>query len=277
MASEFAIAAKVQNIEFVRLFNEQFDALRALLNVVQPARMAAGSTLNVYASSGTLVTTQVNPGAEITISEYATEPTPVTLGIEKFRKQTPIEDIMSMGYELAAANTDRALVSDIEKRFRASAVAELSHGSGTATGANFQAAAANAWGKLATAMDGEGATSVFFCNPLTAAAYLGSATILMQEAFGLTYVANFLGMGTLVIDANVPNNTIYATAQENLLFAYADVQSAKGFEFYTDAEGIIGVTHDANVTHAALETVAVGGIKLVPAYLDRVIVATVSA
>lgn len=278
MASEYAIAAKVQDVEFVRLFNEQFAALRQLLNVVTPAKMAAGSTLKVYKSSGTLNTTQVNPCAEITVSAYSTTATPYPLDTAKFRKQTSIEDILSMGYEAAAANSDRALISDIEKRVRSILIGGLAMmGTGTATGTNFQQCAANAWGELNVVMDGEGATPVFFCSPLDAADYLGSASVTMQTAFGLSYIENFLGLGTLVVDANVPQGKVLATAQENILFAYADMATAQGFEFYGDAEGIIGVSHDANITHAALETVAICGIAVVPAFLDRVIVGTIGS
>lgn len=274
MSTDIVVAAKVQNVEFVRLFGEQFAQLRKLLNVVQPAKLAAGQSLTVYGSAGTLETTQVNPCAEITVSDYGTTGTPVVLGISKFRKQTSLEDIMTMGYEISAGNTDRSLISDIEKEIRFAMIDALADGTGTATGKNFQEACANAWGELNMAVDGEGATPVFFASPLDAAVYLGSASITMQTAFGLSYIENFLGLGTLIVDANVEPGKIYATSQENLLFAYADASTADGFDFYTDAEGIIGVSHDANITHAAVETVAVFGCLLVPAVLDRVIIAT---
>lgn len=277
MASEYALAAKVQDVEFVRLFNEQFAALRQLLNVVTPAKMAAGSTINVYKSSGTLTTGNVNPCAEIPVSDYATDAQALQLGVMKFRKQTSIEDILSMGYEPAAANSDRAMISDIEKNIRAATMAILGSGTGTATGADFQKACANSWGALNVAMNGEGATPVFFANPTDAAAYLGSAQVTMQTAFGLSYIENFLGLGTLVVDAGVTAGKVLATAQENILFAYADMATAQGFEFYGDAEGIIGVSHEANITHGALETVAIAGIAIAPAFLDRVIVGTIGA
>ena len=277
-ASEIVVAAKVQNVEFVRMFNEDFAALRQMLNACQPAKMAAGQTITMYDSTGTLQTAAINPCAEITVSNYATTGTPVTLGIGKFRKQTSLEDIMSMGYELAAGNTDRALISDIEKTIRNSFVNLLAmQGTGTAAGADFQKACANAWGELNVAVDGEGATPVFFANPLDAAAYLGSAQVTMQTAFGLSYIENFLGLGTLIVDANVTQGNIIATSHENILYAYVDAATAEGFDFYTDAEGIVGVTHDANVTHAALETVAVFGMMLVPAVKSRVIIATIGS
>lgn len=277
MPSKYALAAKVQDVEFIRMFNEEFAALRKLLGVVTPAKMAAGSTINVYKSSGTLSTAHVNPCAEIPVSNYVTDADTLVLGVMKVRKQTSIEDILSMGYEPAAANTDRALISDIEKTVRAATMAVLGDGTGTATGANFQSCAANCWGALNTAMNGEGATPVFFANPVDAAAYLGTASVTMQTAFGLSYIENFLGLGTLVIDASVPAGKILGTAQENILFAYADMATAQGFEFYGDVEGIIGVSHNANITHGALETVAIGGFTVAPMFLDRVIVGTIGA
>lgn len=278
MSTDIVVAAKVQNVEFVRLFNEQFMELRQLLNVVQPAKLAAGQALYTYDSYGTLNNTQVQPCKEINVSSYGTDATPVIMVPVKYRKQTSLEDIMSMGYEIAAGNTDRAIITDLEKLVCNATVNALAQtGTGTAQGDDFQKACANAWGELNVAVEGEGATPVFFANPLDAAAYLGSAQISMQTAFGLSYIENFLGLGTLIISAFVPQGKVIATAQENLLFAYLDASTADGFDFYTDAEGVIGVAHDANITHAALETVVVFGVNIVPAIKDRVIVGTIGS
>lgn len=278
MATESAQAAIVRDVEFIRLFNEDFSGLRSILNVVEPAKMAAGSNLHIYKSSGTLVTTQVAENAEITVSSYPVTASTVELAIKKYRKQTSIEKIMTMGFDPAVATSDHALIGDIEKQVRADMfTAMTATGTTAATGTTFQAAAANAWAALGNKMDGEGATPVFFCNPTTAAGYLGSAAISLQTAFGMSYIENFLGMGTLIIDANVANSKIIATAQENLVMGYADVSTAEGFEFYTDAQGLVGVYHDPAYKNASLETVAVSAIKLVPAFIDRVIVATISA
>jgi LPXTG-motif cell wall-anchored protein len=48
-------------------------------------------------------------------------------------------------------------------------------------------------------------------NPLDVADYLATANITLQTAFGMTYVENFLGLGTVIFNSSVPKGKVYAT------------------------------------------------------------------
>ena len=65
-----------------------------------------------------------------------------------------------------------------------------------------------------------------FMNPLDVADYLTKAQITLQTAFGMTYVENFLGLGTVIFDSKVPKGTIYATAKDNIVLYYIPVNGA---------------------------------------------------
>ena len=116
----------------------------------------------------------------------------------------------------------------------------------------------------------------YFLNPLDVADYLGNAQVTMQTAFGLSYITNFLGMGTLIVLPGLTNAKVYATAQENLVIASADVQGI-GAGFVTDESGIVAVKHAPKDENAAMQIVVIGGAAVVPEFLSHIIVATISA
>ena len=62
--------------------------------------------------------------------------------------------------------------------------------------------------------------AVYFMNPLDVADYLATANITLQTAFGMTYVENFLGLGTVIFNSSVPKGKIYATAKDNIVLYY---------------------------------------------------------
>lgn len=274
-----SIADKIlaQNISMGVQYVADLHNLMAVLGVSDVTKVANGTAVNIYKTGGTLNTTQVAAGAEINASAYGVgSPTAVTVTFEKYRKITPIEDIATYGYELAAERTDRAMLTDIQKRFRGTIYTGLATGTGTATGTGFQAAVANAWAALDTAFEDEAMTGVYFANPLDVAGYLGAANITMQTAYGMSYIQNFMGLGNVIVDSNVTSGKIYATAAENLGIFAADVAGIEGLDLTTDESGIFAVHHGAKYDHGALETVVYAGVKVLPTFADRVIKATIS-
>ena len=112
--------------------------------------------------------------------------------------------------------------------------------------------------------------------------YLGKANITVQTAFGLNYIENFLGLGTVILTGAISQGTFYATAAENIVAYYINVNEANGlgdaFDFTTDAEtGMIGIHEDGNYQRMQEETVAISGITLFAERLDGVIVGTISS
>lgn len=253
----------------IDLVNELHNSYRALAEILGISRMDAvpeGNTINVYKSSvkGN-IPAQVAEGVEIGLTETQRVATPITMTLKKFRKLTTAEAIQKSGRENAIYDTDRALIRAVRAGVKADFNTFLATGTGTATaGATLQAACANLWAAIQNGFEDievEGQT-VFFVNPLDAAEYLGSAAITMQEAFGLQYVKNFLGMGTLILSNKIAKGAPVATVSDNLKGAYiaADGElSVFGYSF--DDTGLIGVNHSVASDRVSIDTNAISGVK----------------
>lgn len=269
--------AKVQDIEFVRKFNGGIGKLLEVMGKTSTIVLPNGSVLKVYKTTGTLNTDQVGEGEEINLSKYKTELVDtIELEFDKFRKQTTVEAIAKKGYRQAVTETDAKMVLDIQKGIRKDIFTFLATGTGSATGTTFQRALANAWGQLSVAFEDDAATPIYFVNPLDIAAYLGNAAVTMQTAFGFSYIENFLGLGTVVVISDVPQETVYATAKENINVVSCDCGSIEGFDFYGDQTGLIGVAHETTYKNGSLDTVAISGVKLYAECIDRVVKSTIA-
>ena len=273
-------AAFAQSVDFANTFGAGISGLQKILQIARMVPVASGSTLKTYKSSVTLDNTVIAPGDIIPLSLVKQEPgDPITLSWDKKRKAVPAEDIQTYGLERAVANSDDLFIRELQKKVRTGFFTMLATGTGTATGEGLQAAAAKAWAGVYTAFEDDGAAVIGFLNTEDVADYLGSAQITTQTAFGMQYVENFLGFRVAMISALVPAGTIYATAAENLVIAFADMAGsdvAKTFGMYVDETGLIGVTHDVNKERLTAETITASALVLFPERLNGVIKSTIT-
>jgi hypothetical protein len=117
-------------------------------------------------------------------------------------------------------------------------------------------------------------------NPLDVADYLAEAEITLQTAFGLTYIENFLGLGTVIMNSSVPQEKIYATAKENLVLYYIPVNGAdlgEAFAFTSDTTGYIGIHEEPDYTNMTAADTVVNGMTLFAERLDGIIVGTIGS
>lgn len=266
--------------EFVDNFTGSIKSLRNVLGVSRMIAKQAGSMLKVYKVTGTLQNGEVAEGDTIPLSKYSTTAEPVgEIILKKWRKATSAEAIIEKGYDQAVVATTDKMLSDVQKVIRGDFFAFMATGTGTASGATFQAALANAWGQLQVLFEDESIESVFFMNPLDVAEYLGAANITMQTAFGMTYVENFLGLGTVLMSSNVPRGKIYATAKENLVLYYVPANDAdlnEAFSFTSDETGLIGIHEAPDYTNMTASDTVINGMKLLAEQLDGVVVASIT-
>lgn len=268
--------AGAASIDFAASYATDYTNLKQVLNAANWQVLPVGTALQTRAVSATLQDGNVTEAAEITASTFARVTSLTALTYKKYRALVGFETIQTAGLP-AVAHEDAVLRAKIQGDLKGIFATALTQtGTGTATGTDFQKACANAWAALNTVRDGYASTPVFFCSPTTAAGYLGSAAITMQTAFGLSYITNFLGMGTLIVLPGLTNAKVYATAQENLVIASADVQGI-GAGFTTDESGIVAVKHAPKDENAAMQIVVLGGAAVVPEFLSHIIVATISA
>jgi len=253
------------------------------LGVTRKIAVQAGTALKVLKVTGTLGSGVVPEGEIIPLSQYSTTWTSVAEAtLNKWRKATTAEAILKGGYDQAVNETNKKMILDIQKGIRTQFVTMLATGIGTATGTGLQAALANAWGKAQILFEDDAVQMVYFVNPLDVADYLGTANITVQTAFGMNYVENFMGLGTVIMTGAITQGTFYATAKENIVCYYINVNEANGigeaFDFTTDPEtGFVGIHEDGNYTRMQEETVAISGITFFAERLDGVIKGTITA
>lgn len=277
--------AKVREVDFVNQFTHtNLDKLIEVLGVTRQIPMMEGTTMYVYTTTGTLHSGAVAEGDTIPLSQYKTEKKAVgEITLKKWRKGVTAEAIQKSGRDAAIAATDEALLRDVQKGIRTDLFEFLNGeitGSTTATGAGIQAAFADAWGKLQVKFEDDTASAVYFVNPEDVATYLGTANITVQTVFGMNYIENFLGLGTVIMNSNITKGTFIATAKENIIMYYLTMNGdiASEFDLTTDSTGYIGIKTDIpNTDRAQVETLVMGGIQFLVEYAGGVVKGTITS
>jgi hypothetical protein len=277
--------SKVREVDFVNQFTHgSLSKLIEVLGVTRKIPMMEGTTMYVYSTSGTLHSGTVAEGDIIPLSQYTTTKTAVgEINLKKWRKAVSAEAIKKSGYDAAVNETDAALLRDVQKGIRTAFFTLLNGtitGSSTATGVGLQDALAAAWGQLQVKFEDDAAEAVYFVNPVDMAAYLGAADITMQTAFGMNYIENFLGLGTVILTSNVTAGTFVATAKQNIVMYYLTMNGdiAAAFDLTADELGYIGIKSGyQNEERAQLESLVMDGIQFFVEYAAGVVKGTISA
>lgn len=270
---------RVREIEFVEMFNDNVKKLTEMLGVTRMIPKQAGAVLKTYKATGTLESGAVDEGDVIPLSKYKTVPiTYDEITMRKWRKATSAEAIVEKGYDQAVTMTTDRMLKDVQKVVRGDFLTFLATGTGTATGDTFQSALAQTWGQLQVKFEDDDIQAVHFMNPLDVADYLATAQITMQNAFGMTYIEDFLGMGTTILTSLVPKGKIYSTARENIVLYYIPANGADlnlAFTFTSDSTGLIGIHEEPDYTNMTASDTVVCGLVLFAERLDGVIVTTI--
>ena len=275
-----ADVARVRVIDFNYQFTGSLRKMIEALGVTRKIAVQEGTTLKALKVTGTLQSGTVAEGELIPLSHYETVETPVGEAVlNKWRKGTTAEAILKGGYEQAVGATTDQMVKDIQKTIRNAFFTFLATGTGTATGTGLQAALANGWGKLQVLWEDDAVETVYFLNPLDVSAYLGTAQVTMQTAFGMNYIENFLGLGTVFLNSNVPQGKFYATAKENVVMYYINVSNgdiASAFQLTTDETGYVGIREYPDEDHARVMDLVMSGVTFFPERLDGIVVSTIA-
>lgn len=272
---------KVREVDFALMFGESIKKLVEALGITRKIPKQAGTTLKTYKAKGTLESGSVAEGDVIPLSKYETKA--VTWGeitLEKWRKATSAEAIIEKGFDQAVTMTSDRMLKDVQKTIRTKFFNFIAGGTTRTGGATLQAALAKAWGQLQVLFEDDEVEAAYFVNPLDIADYLSTAQISTQTAFGMTYVENFLGLGTVFTNSSVPVGTVFATAKENLVLYYIAVNSAdlgEAFSFTSDELGLIGIHETADYTNLTASDTVVSGVTLFAERLDGIVVSLIDA
>lgn len=276
--------SKAREVDFVNRFAH--DGLQNLMNILGVTRkipMAEGTTLYAYTTTGTIQSGSVAEGNIIPLSQYQRNKVPVgEITLKKWRKAASAEAIKKSGYNEAVLATDKKLLSDVQKGIRSDFFTFLGSVSGTTsvTESTLQMVLAKCWGQLQVLFEDDAVEAVHFINPLTISDYLGAASITVQTAFGLNYIADFLGLGTVILSSLVPADTVYSTAKENLIVYYLTMNGdiANAFGLTADETGFIGIKSGyANEERAQIESLVMSGVSILVEYAAGIVVGEVDS
>jgi hypothetical protein len=264
------------NIQFAGNLNKLIEAL----GVTRKIAVQEGATLKMLKVTGTLESGNVAEGELIPLSKYETEDVAVgEVKLNKWRKATTAEAILKGGYDQAVGATTEKMVRDIQKTVRGNLFTFMATGTGAATGSGLQSALANAWGKLAVLWEDDAVETAYFLNPMDVADYLGGAQVEMQTVFGMNYIKNFLGLGDVFLNSNVPAGKFYATAKENIVLYYVNVASgeiAAAFGLTADETGYIGINEYPDKDNARVIDLVMSGVTFFPERQDGIVVGTIA-
>lgn len=294
--------ARAREIDFTFQFSESIKKLVEALGVTRKIQKQAGYNLKAYKAQGTLEDGAIAEGETIPLSKYKT--VPVSFGeitLNKWRKATTAEAIQEKGFDQAVNMTTSRMMKDVQKNIRKNFFDFLkdagedktddSEGTHTGTpnahyttgtlasGQGLQAALANGWGKLQVLFEDDEIQAVYFLNPLDVADYLGGATVTTQTAFGMSYIENFLGLGTVFMNSSVPAGKYYATAADNIVLYYIAVNGAdlgQAFSFASDETGLVGIHEEPDYSNLTCIDTVMSGITLFAERIDGIVVGTIA-
>lgn len=282
------IATTARIITFLTRFNDDWAGLRDLYGVTRPIRRAPGSVLKSKSATVNLASGTVTEGDVIPFSKASVTETPYgTISIEKYAKSVSLEAIDGHGYEDSILRTDlefrRQLISQVQNKFYN--YIQTGTLNGTAK-PDFQKAAAEAEGLVRNKWDSmdRGLTEIVgFANIMDAYDYLGAAQITTQNAFGLTYLQDFIGISRLFLSSRIPSGKIFATPVENISLYYVDPADSDfaraGLQYTTmgdvlpgteGVQNLIGFHVEGDYTRATSNSYAIMGMTLFAEYLDGI-------
>lgn len=274
--------AKAREIDFVQRFtHNSVEKLLEALGVTRKQAISEGTTLYVYTTAGTLQSGAVAEGDVIPLSQYQRTKTAMgEMALKKWRKAVTAEAILKSGADEAIRATDNKMLSDIQKGIRADFFSFVAGIDGTVVAASgLQAVLAKSWARLQVLFEDDAIEAVHFMSPLAIGEYLENATISTQTAFGMSYLEDFLGMGTVVLSSKIPKGQVISTAKENLIFGYLPMNGdlADRFNLTTDETGYIGIHTDQTDNRAQIETLAMSGVKLLVEYAAGVVIGQIDS
>ena len=281
--ANFTIAAR--EVDFVTRFNKNWDALREVLGIMRPIRKAPGTKLVSSTATVSLADGVVAEGEEIPYSTVSIAPVAYEdIVMKKYAKAVSIEAVDKWGAAVAVEKTDDAFLNELQGVVLDDFYAFLKTGALTDTATTFQMGVALAIGKVVDkfkTMRRDSTSVVVWVNTLDAYRYLGAAELSVQNAFGISYIENFMGADRLILSSEIEAGKVIATPTENIDLYYIDPSDSDfaklGLDYTVQGEtNLIGFHAEGDYKHAVGESFALMGMKLWAEYLDGISVVTVT-
>ena len=281
------ITTSVKEIDFVSRFNRNWDTLREILGIMNPVRKTPGTKLVASKATVELQDGNVAEGDEVPLSQATVEPVAFEdISLKKYRKAVTAEAVAKYGAAVAVQKTDDAFLVELQNEVLDDFYTFAQTGTLTGEASTFQMAVAMAatmvkdkFKKLRL----DYTNIVAFVNTVDVGRYLGGAQITVQNRNGVEYIKDFLGVQTVIITSEIPENTVLAIPADNIVLYYIDPADGDfrelGLEYYTgDGEtNLIGIHKEGNYGRVMGETHALMGMKLFAEYIDAIAKFTITA
>ena len=287
LPNTYADTIKAREIDFVSRFGQNWDRLRELMGIMRPIRKAPGTTLSQVKASVTLESGNVDPGEVIPYSKATfTKVSFQDIDIKKYAKAVTIEEVNKYGAAIAVEKSDDAFLNALQLKVMSDFYTFLNDDTNATTGTagGFQKALAKAKAEVLSVFQEANLTAtevVGFANIMDAYEYLGDANITVQSDFGINYVKNFLGYGTLFLlsDSFIDQGTVIALPVENIDLYYIDPSDSEfarlGLDYTVQGETNLIGFHAQGAYHTAVgESYALMGMKLWAEYADGIAIIT---
>lgn len=281
------ISLTAREIDFVTRFERNIESLNEILGIMRPIRKVLGTKLVASKATVTLQSGEVGEGEEVPLSKVKITPVAYAdITLEKYRKAVTAESVAKFGPAIAAQKTDDAFILELQGNILDDLYAFLQTGTLTGEEETFQMAIAMAVARVKDKfkkLRRDYGNIIAFVNTLDVGRYLGGATITVQNANGIEYVKDFLGVQTMIITSEIPENTVIAVPADNLVEYYIDPADGGfaelGLNYTTGMSdlNLIGVHKEGNYGRVMGETHAVVGLKLFAEYIDAIAVHTIKA
>jgi hypothetical protein len=95
----------------------------------------------------------------------------------------------------------------------------------------------------------------------------------------MSYIENFLGLGRVFLNSSVPEGKFYATAAENVVLYFVNVDTsdlARAFDLSSDELGYIGINEYADKDTARVIDLVMSGVTFFPERVDGIVVGTIA-
>ncbi len=279
------IQVKSREIDFVTQFARNWQALQDIMGITRPIKKQNGTDLTSKYAEGELQSGDVPEGEFIPRSHFTVkEKTYAKIKVEKYSKEVSIEAVHEHGYEAAVNMTDEEFLVQLQENVSTRFYDYLKTGTMTFEEKTFQMAFAMALGKVKDKfkkMHRSVTSTAVFVNTLDLYAYLGSSDVIVQNAFGFSYLQNFLGAEITFISSEIPRGTLIATPINNIVSYYvspADSDFAKmGLSYTTDGvTNLIGFHAQGDYDRATGVSYALMGFTLFAEYIDAIAVVTIN-
>ena len=282
------INVTAREIDFVTRFARNWEHLREIMGILRPIRKAPGAVLKSKYAEGTLQSGTVGEGETIPYSKFSVkEKTYAEITVGKYAKAVSLEAIKDHGYDNAVQKTDDEFLYQLQTLVTDSFYKYLNTGTLASTETTYQMALAMAKGRVENKfkeMHRTATAIVGFANILDVYEYIGAANITVQNQFGLSYVKDFMGYGTLFLLAEneIPRGRVIATPTENINLYYVDPSDSDfaraGLVYTTDGEtNLIGFHVEGKYDNATSVSYAIMGMTLFAEYIDAVAVIDVDS